>query len=49
MHRKKESFRFITVNEVEVLLLLESIDIKKSFDLDKVYPLPLSSAVSIIL
>ena len=48
MHRKKESFRFITVNEVEVLLLLESIDIKKSFDLDKFYPLPLSSAVPII-
>ena len=48
MYRKKESFRFITVNEVEVLLLLESIDIKKSFDLDKVYPLPLSSAVPII-
>ena len=48
MHRKKESFRFITVNEVEVLLLLESIDITKSFDLDKVHPLLLFSAVPII-
>ena len=48
MHRKKESFRFITVNEVEVLLLLESIDIKKSFDFDKVHPLLLASAAPII-
>ena len=48
MHRKKESFRFITVNEVEVLLLLESINITKSFNLDKVHPLPLSSAAPII-
>ena len=29
-------------------MLLESIDIKKSFDLDKVHPLLLSSAVPII-
>ena len=48
MHRKKESFGFITVDEVEVLLLLESIHITKSFDLDKVHPLLLSSAVPII-
>ena len=48
MYRKKESFRFITVNEVEVLLLLESIDIKKSFGFDKVHPLLLSSAAPII-
>ena len=45
---KKETFRVIRVNEVEVFLLLESIDIKKSFGLDKVYPLPLSFAAPII-
>ena len=48
MHRKKESFCVIRVNIVEVLLLLESIDIKKSFGLDKVHPLPLSFAAPII-
>ena len=48
MHRKKESFRFIRVNEVEVFLLLESIDIMKSFGFDKVHPLLLSSASPII-
>ena len=47
-HRKKESFRVIRVNEVEVLSLLESIDIKKSFGFDKVHPLLLSSASPII-
>ena len=47
-HRKKETFRVIRVNEVEVFLLLESIDIKKSFGLDKVHPLPLSFAAPII-
>ena len=47
MHRKKESFRFIRVNEVEVLLL-ESIDIKKSFGFYKVHPLLLSSSALII-
>ena len=48
MHRKKESFCVIRVNIVEVLLLLESIDIKKSFGLDKVHPLLLSSDAPII-
>ena len=48
MHRKKESCGFIRVNEMEVFLLLESIDIKKSFGLDKVHPLSLSSAKPII-
>ena len=47
-HRKKETFRVIRVNEVEVFFLLESIDIKKSFGLDKVHPLLLSSASPII-
>ena len=45
---KKESFRFSRVNGVEVFLLLESIDIKKSFNLDKVHSLLLSSAAPII-
>ena len=48
MHRKKESFRFIRVNEVEVILLLEIIDVMKSFGFDKVHPLLLSSASPII-
>ena len=48
MHRKKETFRFIRVNEVEVILLLERIDIMKSFGFDKVHPLLLSSAAPII-
>ena len=48
MLRKKELFRFFRVNEVEVLLLLESFGIKKSFGLDKVHPLLLSSDAPII-
>ena len=48
MPRKKESFRSIRVNEVELFLILESIDIKKSFGLDKVHPLLLSSDAPII-
>ena len=48
MLRKKESFRFIRVSEVEVILLLQSIDIMKSFGFNKVHPLLLSSAAPII-
>ena len=44
MRRKKSTFRFAQVNEIEVYLLLESIDTKKSFGYDKVRPLLLSSA-----
>ena len=47
-HRSPSYERVIRVNEVEVFLLLESIDIKKSFGLDKVHPLPLSFAAPII-
>ena len=39
MRRKKSTFRFAHVNEIEVYLLLESIDTKKSFGYDKVRPL----------
>ena len=41
---KKCIFRFTKVSEVEVFLLLESIDCKKSFGYDKIHPLLLSSA-----
>ena len=44
--RKKSSFRFAKVNEVEVYLLLEStcIETRKSFGYDKLHPVLLSSA-----
>ena len=42
--RHFSTFRFAQVNEIEVYLLLESIDTKKSFGYDKVHPLLLSSA-----
>ena len=41
---KKCNLRFTKVSEVEVFLLLESIDRKKSFGYDKIHPLLLSSA-----
>ena len=44
MRRKKSTVRFAQVNEIEVYLLLESIDTKKSFGNDEVHPLLLSSA-----
>ena len=44
MKGKKCTFRFTEVSEVEVFLLLESIDCKKSFGNDKIHPLLLSSA-----
>ena len=47
MKGKKCTFRFTKVSEVEVFLLLESIDCKKSFGNDKIHPLLLSSAANI--
>ena len=44
LRRQKSTFRFAQVKEIEVYLLLESIDTKKSFGYDKVHPLLLSSA-----
>ena len=44
MKREKCTFYFTKVNEVEIFLLLESIDTKKSFGIDKVHPLLLSTA-----
>ena len=43
MKRKKGKFHFNKVNEVEVFLLLENIDTRKSIGVDKVHPLLLSS------
>ena len=45
MKQEKCTFYFTKVNEVEVFLLLESIKTNKSFGIDKVHPLLLSSAV----
>ena len=44
MKGKKCTFRFTEVSEVEVFLLIESIDCKRSFGNDKIHPLLLSSA-----
>ena len=41
---KKCNFRFTKVSEVDVFLLLESIDCKKLSSYDKIHPLLLSSA-----
>ena len=41
---EKYIFRFTKLSEVEVFLLLESMDCKKSFGHDKIHPLLLSSA-----
>ena len=38
----KEKFSFTQVSEVEVFLLLENLDRKKSFGMDKVHPFLLS-------
>ena len=39
-------FQFTEVNEIEVFLLLDAIDTKKSFGRDKFHPLLLSSGSS---
>ena len=44
MRGKDCNFFFTKVSEVEVFLLLETTDTKKSFGIDKVHPLLLSSA-----
>ena len=44
MKRKKCSFRFSKVSEVEVFLLLNGIDCKKSFGFDMIHPLLLFTA-----
>ena len=44
MKGRKCIFRFTKVSEVEVFLLLESIDCQKSFGFDEIHPLLSSSA-----
>ena len=41
---RKCTFRFTNIREVEIFLVLESIDCQKSFGFDKIHPLLLSSA-----
>ena len=44
LSQKQKKFCFSQVSEIEVLLLLESLDTKKSFGIDKVHPLLLKIA-----
>ena len=44
VNRKKCTFHFTKVGEMEVVLLLDSIDCKKSFGFDKIHPFLLFSA-----
>ena len=39
LSQKQKKFRFSQVSEIDVFLLLESLDKKKSFGIDKVHPL----------
>ena len=48
MKRNKGTFHFIKLNEMEVFLILDSIDTEKSFGFDKVHPLLLTSAALVI-
>ena len=42
--RNENNFRFAQVSEIEVFLLLESLDTNKSFGIDKIHPLLLKTA-----
>ena len=42
--QKQKQFRFAQVSEIEVFLLLESLDTNKSFGIDKIHPLLLKTA-----
>ena len=44
LSQKQKKFRFSQVSEIDVFLLLESLDKKKSFEIDKVHPLLLKTA-----
>ena len=44
LSQKQKKFRFSQVSEIDVFLLLESLDKKKSFGIDKVHPLLLKTA-----
>ena len=44
LSQKRKQFRFAQVSEIEVFLLLESLDTNKSFGIDKIHPLLLKTA-----
>ena len=44
LSQKQKQFRFAQVSEIEVFLLPESLDTKKSFGIDKIHPLLLKTA-----
>ena len=44
LSRKQKQFRFVQVSEIEVFLLLESLDTNRSFGIDKIHPLLLKTA-----
>ena len=44
LSQKQKQFRFTQVSEIEVFLLLESLDTNKSFGIDKIHPLLLKTA-----
>ena len=44
LSQKRKQFHFTQVSEIEVFLLLESLDTNKSFVIDKIHPLLLKTA-----
>ena len=44
LSQKQKQFHFTQVSEIEVFLLLESLDTNKSFGIDKIHPLLLKTA-----
>ena len=44
LSQEQKQFRFVQVSEIEVFLLLESLDTSKSFGIDKIHPLLLKTA-----
>ena len=44
LSQKQKQFRFAQVSEIEVFLLLESLDTNKSFGIDKIHALLLKTA-----
>ena len=44
LSQKQKQFCFTQVSEIEVFLLLESLDTNKSFGIDKIHPLLLKTA-----
>ena len=44
LSQEQKQFCFVQVSEIEVFLLLESLDTSKSFGIDKIHPLLLKTA-----